>query len=189
MLFDKAKEDHSAGKISLDDLAQAWLDETKFCYAKHGGHVTHMIDFAEPYHWTFFVASNNNDMFGKNFGGITIPCVNVPPETAALALIAYEKIISSRLWQFNAAATNDHNMSDPTEDAQGLKTPSAQGDVRDNVDASIKTDAMRYRHLRHKDVDTVYSGGVFAGQTPQNYVLNKEDLDQAIDAEMAEATP
>ncbi|WP_170842219.1 hypothetical protein [Pacificibacter marinus] len=44
---------------------------------------------------------------------------------------------------------------------------------------------MRYRHLRHKDVDTVYSGGIFAGQTPQNYVLNKEDLDQAIDAEIS----
>jgi hypothetical protein len=189
MLFDKAKEDHSAGKISLDDLAQAWLDETKFCYAKHGGHVTHMIDFAEPYHWTFFVASNNNDMFGINFGSITIPCVNVPPETAALALIAYEKVISRHIWEFNTAEANGHNMSNPTQAAQDLKTSSAQGDTANDVDADVKTDAMRYRHLRHKDVDTIYSGGVFAGQTPQNYVLNKEDLDQAIDAEMAEATP
>jgi hypothetical protein len=37
-------------------------------------------------------------------------------------------------------------------------------------------------------VDTIYSSGVFAGQTPQNYVLNKEDLNQAIDTEMASGT-
>lgn len=48
----------------------------------------------------------------------------------------------------------------------------------------IEADALRYRHLRTKDLEMVYSGGVFAGRTPENVVLNLEDLDAAIDAEM-----
>lgn len=79
----------------------------------------------------------------------------------------------------------DHLSTGHSRAIRDLKTSSTQGDVASNVDADVKTDAIRYRHLRHKDVDTIYSGGVFAGQTPQNYVLNKEDLDQTIDAEMA----
>lgn len=48
----------------------------------------------------------------------------------------------------------------------------------------LKLDAKRYRHLREKDIDTIEKGGVFAGMTPDNYVLNGYDLDEAIDAEM-----
>lgn len=43
-------------------------------------------------------------------------------------------------------------------------------------------DAARYRWLRDRDLGTVQRGGVFAGMTPANVVLNGEDLDSAIDA-------
>jgi hypothetical protein len=45
-------------------------------------------------------------------------------------------------------------------------------------------DAERYRWLRRRDLDAIDAGGVFAGQTPQNLVLNGEDLDRAVDAAM-----
>lgn len=46
-------------------------------------------------------------------------------------------------------------------------------------------DATRYRWLRERDIDAVYQGGVFVGETPKNVVLNLEDADAAIDAAMA----
>lgn len=52
------------------------------------------------------------------------------------------------------------------------------------TDTSVEADALRYRHLRTKDLDTIENGGVFAGLTPDNVVLNLEELDRAIDAEM-----
>lgn len=42
-------------------------------------------------------------------------------------------------------------------------------------------DAGRYRWLRTRDLDTIGAGGVFVGLTPQNTVLNGEDLDRAVD--------
>jgi len=42
--------------------------------------------------------------------------------------------------------------------------------------------AVRYAMLRAAPIDAIRSGGVFAGQTPQNIVLNGDDLDAAIDA-------
>lgn len=51
--------------------------------------------------------------------------------------------------------------------------------------AEVESDAARYRWLRSRDLDTISKGGVFAGMTPQNVVLNEEDLDAAIDAAMA----
>lgn len=44
-----------------------------------------------------------------------------------------------------------------------------------------RTDATRYRWLRERDLSTLQVGGVFAGVTPENVVLNGEDLDIAID--------
>lgn len=52
--------------------------------------------------------------------------------------------------------------------------------------ASQRPDAMRYRWLRDRDVDTIDKGGIFAGMTPKNVVLNGAELDAAIDAAMAE---
>ncbi|WP_177477853.1 hypothetical protein [Pseudomonas sp. GW531-T4] len=49
------------------------------------------------------------------------------------------------------------------------------------ADAQRK-DAERYQWLRERDLETLHRGGVFAGQTPQNMVLNGKDLDDAIDA-------
>ncbi|MFG8224629.1 ead/Ea22-like family protein [Pseudomonas aeruginosa] len=43
-------------------------------------------------------------------------------------------------------------------------------------------DAARYRWLRERDLETIRQGGVFAGMTPENIVINQEDLDAAIDA-------
>lgn len=45
--------------------------------------------------------------------------------------------------------------------------------------------AIRYAWLRSRNLDAVHVGGVFAGQTPQNIVLNGIDLDAAIDFERA----
>ncbi|MBC7906998.1 MAG: hypothetical protein H7Y60_09675 [Rhodospirillaceae bacterium] len=54
----------------------------------------------------------------------------------------------------------------------------------------MERDALRYRWLRSRDLDTISKGGVFAGMTPKNVVLNEEDLDAAVDLAMqAEASP
>ena len=45
--------------------------------------------------------------------------------------------------------------------------------------------AERYAWLRERDLSTIHQGGVFAGRTPENVVLNGADLDAAIDAERA----
>lgn len=45
--------------------------------------------------------------------------------------------------------------------------------------------ADRYRYLRERPLDVVNVGGVFAGKTPDNIVLNGADLDAAIDAARA----
>lgn len=42
-------------------------------------------------------------------------------------------------------------------------------------------DAQRYRWLRSRDLNAIEDGGVFAGMTPDNTVLNGDDLDRAID--------
>ncbi|MFF6478863.1 ead/Ea22-like family protein [Pseudomonas aeruginosa] len=47
---------------------------------------------------------------------------------------------------------------------------------------SMQKDAARYRWLRERDLETIRQGGVFAGMTPENIVLNQEDLDAEIDA-------
>ncbi|MPL79235.1 hypothetical protein SDC9_25111 [bioreactor metagenome] len=46
----------------------------------------------------------------------------------------------------------------------------------------LRIDAERYRYLRERDLETISAGGVFAGMTPRNVVLNGEDLDHAVDA-------
>ena len=45
--------------------------------------------------------------------------------------------------------------------------------------------AARYRWLRACDLETIGQGGVFAGMTPQNVILNGQDLDDAVDAALA----
>lgn len=57
-------------------------------------------------------------------------------------------------------------------------------ELRDRI-VELERDAARYRYLRERDLDTIDRGGVFAGLTPKNIVLNGDDLDAAIDAAMA----
>lgn len=45
-------------------------------------------------------------------------------------------------------------------------------------------DANRYQYLRSRDLSTIDQGGIFAGMTPSNVVLNGADLDEAIDQAM-----
>lgn len=47
--------------------------------------------------------------------------------------------------------------------------------------------AKRYAWLRERNLDTVHEGGIFAGKTPLNVVLNGTDLDDEIDAAMLPA--
>lgn len=59
--------------------------------------------------------------------------------------------------------------------------------VRDQLRTEVKVlrkDAERYRWLRNRDLDTIHLGGIFAGMTPENVVVNGKSLDQAIDASM-----
>ncbi len=48
--------------------------------------------------------------------------------------------------------------------------------------------AKRYAYLHERDLDTIVNGGVFAGKTPENVVLSGIDLDEAIDAAIAQET-
>jgi hypothetical protein len=45
----------------------------------------------------------------------------------------------------------------------------------------VRRDAERYRKLRDADINAIHKGGVFAGLTPDNVVINGEDLDIAVD--------
>jgi hypothetical protein len=49
-------------------------------------------------------------------------------------------------------------------------------------------DARRYRWLRSRNLDAINEGGIFAGKTPDNVILNGVDLDREIDVAM-ELTP
>ena len=48
----------------------------------------------------------------------------------------------------------------------------------------IEKDVRRYQYLRCADIDSVYKGGIFVGRTPDNIVINGEDLDVAIDEKL-----
>ena len=50
---------------------------------------------------------------------------------------------------------------------------------------ALRKDAERYRVLRQADVDTIHNGGLFAGLTPENIVINGHDLDRRTDAVIA----
>lgn len=50
----------------------------------------------------------------------------------------------------------------------------------------LRKDAERYQWLRSRNLETISHGGVFAGITPQNMVLNEETLDEAVDAARAQ---
>ena len=47
---------------------------------------------------------------------------------------------------------------------------------------AAERNAARYLWLRDRNLETIHQGGVFAGITPENMVLNGVDLDAAVDA-------
>lgn len=49
--------------------------------------------------------------------------------------------------------------------------------------------AVLYAFLRNRDLDSIDKGGVFAGLTPDNRVLNGDDLDEVIREYMAKELP
>ncbi len=67
--------------------------------------------------------------------------------------------------------------------------------VRDAINQSsaeleaVERDAARYRFLRDRDLDAITEGGVFAGMTPDNVVLNGDDLDRHVDRMMHSEGP
>ncbi|ADU12004.1 hypothetical protein [Asticcacaulis excentricus] len=65
-----------------------------------------------------------------------------------------------------------------------LSSPEAIPEALSAIFDEVMADCLRYRWLRSRDLDAIDRGGVFAGRTPENVVLNLEDLDRAIDAEM-----
>ena len=78
----------------------------------------------------------------------------------------------------------DHDPDRHTPDAEIMKRR-----IEERFDAlqapADAQDAARYRWLRSRDLDTIHNGGVFAGMTPKNVVLNGDDLDAAIDKQRA----
>lgn len=54
-------------------------------------------------------------------------------------------------------------------------------------EAEIARDAVRYQYLRSKDFGTIKEGGIFVGRTPDNIVINGDDLDAAVDAAIRDA--
>ena len=47
---------------------------------------------------------------------------------------------------------------------------------------AAERDAERYRWLRGRNLEAIHQGGVFAGITPENMVVNGVDLDAAVDS-------
>jgi hypothetical protein len=50
---------------------------------------------------------------------------------------------------------------------------------------ALRRNANRYLVLRQADVDTIHNGGLFAGLTPDNIVINGHHLDEQTDAVIA----
>ncbi len=83
-------------------------------------------------------------------------------------------------------------MGDPSKDwkgnrqlSWGLVDLSQCGGLHPDADVEetpMAANARRYLQLRNADIDAIQKGGVFAGLTPDNKVLNGSDLDRALDA-------
>ncbi|HBP5168195.1 TPA: hypothetical protein L5674_002009 [Pseudomonas aeruginosa] len=91
---------------------------------------------------------------------------------AILGLIAEVERLESEIDQCANALSGTYYMDPP--DGGNVSIPEQ---IR-----RMAKDAARYRWLRERDLETISRGGVFAGMTPENIVLNLEDLDAEIDA-------
>ncbi|MCS9372444.1 hypothetical protein N1E56_15095 [Pseudomonas aeruginosa] len=97
---------------------------------------------------------------------------------AILGLIAEVERLEAELSQCAIALPGTYYMDPP--DGGDVSIPEQ---IR-----RMAKDAARYRWLRERDLETIRQGGVFAGMTPENIVLNQEDLDAEIDAALEGAT-
>jgi len=101
-----------------------------------------------------------------------------PAHTCAASRHVHD--LAEALTNGDALALSD----DPAHCAESmLATVTALWDTRRQL-AEAQKDAGRYRWLRSRDLNTISNGGVFAGMTPSNVVLNEKDLDCEIDAAM-----
>ncbi|HCA6585628.1 TPA: ead/Ea22-like family protein [Pseudomonas aeruginosa] len=98
-------------------------------------------------------------------------CAAANPQ-AILGLIAEVERLEEELSQCARALPGTYYMDPP--DGGNVSIPEQ---IR-----RMAKDAARYRWLRERDLETISRGGVFAGMTPKNIVLNLEDLDAEIDA-------
>lgn len=74
-------------------------------------------------------------------------------------------------------------IDDAQSDLNTLREENAR--LQDEVQR-LRKDAARYNVLRQADVDTIHNGGLFAGLTPENIVINGRDLDERVDAVLAQ---
>jgi len=65
------------------------------------------------------------------------------------------------------------------------KVAEARAETAERERDEARTDAERYRYLRERDLDTINKGGIFAGMTPKNIILNLDCLDREVDAARA----
>lgn len=80
----------------------------------------------------------------------------------------------------------------PTAWSEVYQQSEANDDLLDQVlqlsaeNKTLAQNAARYLVLRQADVDTIQNGGLFAGLTPENLVINGDDLDRRVDAVIEE---
>ncbi|HCF7269578.1 hypothetical protein I5L97_27805 [Pseudomonas aeruginosa] len=107
-----------------------------------------------------------------------------------IAEVEHLRRFAAEVYQVLGAMDAPENVLDNASDAANgvpLRHETLLPFFAEDYEALCK-DAARYRWLRERDLETIRQGGVFAGMTPENIVLNQEDLDAAIDAALEGAT-
>lgn len=114
-------------------------------------------------------------------------------ERARLAKIEADQIQSDQVDQeIDDQIEADQEIEDEIERARLAKIEDADKEtltIQAKEDA-IKKDAMRYRHLKDKDIFSIKElsqqgiSALFVGRIPENLILAGDDLDEAIDNEM-----
>ncbi|KHE31483.1 hypothetical protein LH31_29510 [Pseudomonas aeruginosa] len=107
-----------------------------------------------------------------------------------IAEVEHLRRFAAEVYQVLGAMDAPENVLDNASDAANgvpLRHETLLPFFAEDYEALCK-DAARYRWLRERDLETIRQGGVFAGMTPENIVLNQEDLDAEIDAALEGAT-
>lgn len=126
-------------------------------------------------------------------GGWTIPLYTRPAEQHQGEPVYMVRTHGSCCWEEVGSGSLEGFRSMPEEyELRALYTRPAEhpptsttGDKYKAELEALRKDAERYQWLRSRDLETISQGGVFAGITPENQVLNEETLDEAIDAARA----